>query len=496
MEPQTLRLRAEDNVGVVLTDGGPVPRGHKVALVDLPAGAPVLKYGFVIGVMTAPAKKGEHVHTHNLRTPKDDELRVPESARKPGEKTAVSKAGLPLTFQGYKRAAGRAGTRNLVLVLSTVNCSATASKAVAARFTAEKLAGTGVDRVVPITHTMGCAQTIGGAGFQVLNRTLAGSLFHPNVVGAVIIGLGCEQTTYASVMAARSNAGTAAEIPLRTFTIQESGGTAEAIAKGVLEVEAVLKALPKLERTELPVSELCLGMNCGGSDAFSGLTANPVLGAVSDLLAELKGSSVLAEIPECHGTESLLLERCARPEDKKKLTDIFAWWKTHLGAHHSEFNENLALGNIKGGLTTIVEKSLGAVAKGGVGPIAQVADYAEPIRESGLVLMNTPGFDPVSVTGIVAGGSNIVAFTTGRGSTFGAALAPTLKLATTSELYARMKGDMDFDAGTVAKGEPATDAAARLYRQVVQVASGEKTKSEALGIGIEEFVPWGVGETL
>ncbi len=493
MGADVLKIGADDNVAIVLSEGGAIPRGHKVAVVDLPAGAPVVKYGFVIGITTAAVKAGEHVHTHNVRVPVDAELKT--GSAHGGSVPAASLAALPKTFQGFRRSAGRAGTRNYLLVLSSVNCSATVSKAVAARFTPERLAAKGIDRVVPITHTMGCAQTIGGAGYSVLNRTLAGTLFHPNVVGAVIIGLGCEQTTSQSILAARQGP-SVRELPLSSFTIQDAGGTAAAIERGVKEVEALLDALPTFRREALPVSELCLGMNCGGSDAFSGLTANPILGAMSDMLAALGGTSVLAEIPECHGTESLLRERCKRPVDRATLDAIFGWWERHLKAHDSEYNANLALGNIKGGITTIVEKSLGAVAKGGLSPIAEVVDYAQPITQPGLVIMNTPGFDPVSVTGLVAGGCNLVAFTTGRGSTFGASTAPTLKLATTSELFLRMKDDMDFDAGTLARGEPLAVAAQRLFVQLVALASGERSKSEALGIGLEEFVPWSVGETL
>ncbi len=505
-----MRLDPADNVAVSVAEAGldagapvgtdgvhtrsAVPRGHKVALEAIARGAAVRKYGHPIGVATADIAAGEHVHVHNVAMPPAELLQAHyagAAARPHGRYTDTPAR----TFRGYLRPSGRAGTRNVVCVVATVNCSATVVKAVCRAFEGEDLGARGIDRIVPIAHAAGCAQAIGGLGYTVLNRTLAGWIYHPNVVGAVVIGLGCEGTTFASILASRRASGVD-DIPVHTLGIQESGGTAAAIAAGIASVRALLDALPPFERTDVPIERLNLALNCGGSDGFSGLTANPALGMVSDRLVAQRATVSLAEIPECHGAEGLLAARCVDDSVRAALSQTFAWWADYAGRHRVELNDNLAPGNIAGGITTIVEKSLGAVAKGGTSPLVEVVDYAAPITRSGFVLMNTPGFDPVSVTGLVAGGANIVAFTTGRGSVYGCAIAPTIKIATNSTLFARMSGDMDIDAGrALADGtlDPVADA---LFEYVIAVASGERTASERLGVGGEEFVPWAIGETL
>ena len=471
-----------------------VPRGHKAASRPIAKGSPILKFGHVIGVATADIEPGEHVHVHNVEMPTSDFVNAGGQVE---IRPLRSEWGdLPATFDGYLRPNGAAGIRNYVVVAGSVNCSATVVKAVCRRFVGADLSRYGVDGVVPVTHASGCAQAIGGESYQVLNRTLAGWIFHPNVVGAVVIGLGCEGTTFKSILRTKQELELTSEIPLEHFGIQEVGGTAEAIARGIECVERVLAALPRFERVEVPVSKLNLALNCGGSDALSSLTANPALGGVSDVLVSKGGTVALAEIPECTGCEELLYERCVTAEARDRLRALFDWWEDYASRNRVTLNENLAPGNIAGGITTIVEKSLGAVAKGGSTPLTEVVGYAEPITATGFTLMNTPGFDPVSVTGLVAGGCNIVAFTTGRGSVYGCSIAPTIKVATNSELFRRMPGDMDVDAGKVL-ADGSTDAVvAEIYRLVVEVASGRQTCSEQLGLGWEEFAPWPVGETL
>jgi altronate hydrolase len=501
-----LRLHPEDNVVVIVSDEGatagttldipghPVtvaqatPKGHKVAISRLEAGAAVIKLGGAIGVATRAIDVGEHVHVHNVALPPaslfTQEKRLP---------SARYSALLPTHFDGYRRANGRAGTRNMIVVAASVNCSATVVKAICQHFRGADLAARGIDGVVPLTHAQGCAQAIGGAGHSTLNRTLAGSIFHPNVVGAVIVGLGCEGTTASTILAARPNGAT--DIPIETFGIQDTGGTAAAIRAGIAAVERVFAQLLPFAREAVPISEITLALNCGGSDAFSAITANPALGVASDLLVERGATVALAEIPECHGAEGLLFARCRTDRERARLRELFAWWHDHANKHGVELNENLAPGNISGGITTIIEKSLGALAKAGSSELAMVVGYAEPIAERGFVLMNTPGFDPVSVTGLVAGGSNIVAFTTGRGSVYGCAIAPTVKIATTSSLFARMRDDMDFDAGR-ALADGVEIVGIELFRSLIDVASGRTTRSEEAGLGWEEFAPWPVGETL
>lgn len=511
-----MRLHERDNVAVrvaeaaapvgeALEPGPPdaavilkasIPRGHKVALTPIAKGQAVVKFAQLIGVATSDIAPGEHVHTHNLAMPPAETI-TSLSPELPANRTSGPlKPELPQTFQGFARESGRAGVRNYVVVAATVNCSATVVKAICRHFLGRDLGQKELHGVIPVSHASGCAQAIGGLGYEVLNRTLAGWLFHPNVVGAVVIGLGCEGTTLKSILASKQAAGRKGDLLLEQLNIQDVGGTAEAIAQGIAAVERLLVKLPRFHRTELPVSHLNLALNCGGSDGLSGLTANPALGVVSDWLVSSGGTVALAEIPECHGAEGLLYQRSRSEAVRARLKSVFDWWESYAARHQVNLNNNLAPGNIQGGITTIIEKSLGAVAKGGSSTVNEVVEYAEPITQSGLVLMNTPGFDPVSVTGLVAGGSTLVAFTTGRGSVYGCAIAPTLKIATNSALFRRMSGDMDVDAGKAVEDGTLVPVAEALYRRVVEVASGRKTASEALGLGWEEFTPWLLAETL
>lgn len=471
-----------------------VPRGHKLAVRALAAGEEILKYGWPIAVATCAIASGEHVHLHNATMPSGSAEGDAGPPLVPSADPAWEE--LPSCFNGYRRAGGSAGTRNFVVVAASVNCAATVAKAICRRFADRDLSATGIHGVVPLTHGMGCAQAIGGAGYRLLNRTLAGSIFHPNVVGCLVVGLGCEGTTFDSILAERSHLGLRRDLPLERVGIQEAGGTEAAIGAGVHAIDRLLARLGPLRREPVPVAELRLALNCGGSDAFSGLTGNPSLGVASDILTSKGGSAVLAEVPECHGAEPLLFRRATEEAVRQGLREVFAWWKTHAAGHGVSLNDNLAPGNHAGGITTILEKSMGALAKAGTGPLTQVVGYAEPVTRPGFVLMNTPGFDPVSVTGLVAGGCNLVAFTTGRGSAYGCGIAPTLKVATTTALFQRMPGDMDLDAGPALLHGGPSAVGVEIYRRLVGIASGDTTCSERLGIGWEEFVPWAIGETL
>lgn len=511
-EGPLLQLNPKDSVAVVVAPAGleagqawqaggrqgrvleAVPSGHKLAIRPMAAGEPVIKYGLPIAVATQPIEAGAHVHVHNATMPPEADFwdqPLPVAAQ-----PARSFPDLPDTYQGYRRQGRPNGVRNYLVVAATVNCSATVVKLICRHFLGRDYSAQGLHGVVPLTHGSGCAQTIGGSAYNVLNRTLAGSIFHPNVVGALVVGLGCEGTTFQSICASHGQAGFGSGFPLARLDIQEAGGTQAAVAKGIELLEGILAGLPVFARETLPVKDLSLALNCGGSDAFSGLTANPALGVASDILTQKGGTVALAEIPECHGAEGLLVSRAHHPEVRATLLSVFKWWQDYARRHGVALNDNLSPGNIQGGITTIVEKSLGAVAKAGTGPLTQVVDYASPIAGPGFVLMNTPGFDPVSVTGLVAGGCNLVAFTTGRGSVYGCALAPTLKIATHSAMALRLAGDMDFDAGPVlVDGQPLATGIA-LFKLIVSVASGTPTCSERLGLGWEEFVPWAIGETL
>jgi altronate hydrolase len=476
-----------------VTIGGPVPVGHKVALRALRQGDPVHKYGQVIGFATAPVAPGDHVHTHNLAFGAVAHDHHPGVDARPAPRVPE---GERATFQGIVRPDGRVATRNYLAVVTSVNCSATAAKLIARR-----LAESGalaryprVDGVVALTHTSGCGMGVSGEGMAVLRRVLGGYARHPNVAGLLLLGLGCEANQVRDLAAEWS---VPRETPVEIMTIQEEGGTRAAVAEGTAALEAMLPAADAVHRTPVPASELVLGLECGGSDAFSGVTANPALGAAADLLVRQGGTAVLGETPEIYGAEHLLTRRAASPAVAEALLERIAWWETYTASQGASLDNNPSPGNKEGGLTTILEKSLGAAAKGGTTPLEAVYAYAEPVTARGFVFMDTPGYDPVSVTGMVAGGANVVCFTTGRGSAYGCKPVPSLKLATTSDLYRRMADDMDLNCGAVLDG--AVDVAGMgraILDAVLATASGEPTASEVLGLGDEEFAPWQLGAVL
>jgi altronate hydrolase len=477
-----------------------IPHGHKVALADIAAGEQVLKYGQPIGIATQAIAAGAHVHEHNLRSLSREGLPVPAQG---GQGAAITRAGTgtpePLaeipTFDGIVRPDGRVGTRNYVAVLSSVNCSATVVKRIAAAFSAPGALDEhpGVDGVIAITHGGGCGLSRDGEGLAVLRRTLTGYARHPNVAAVVVVGLGCEVN---QINALVDGFDLPQGVPLRRLVIQELGGSMATVRRGV---ELVTELLPEaaVRRRPVPAGELILGLNCGGSDGWSGVTANPVLGVAVDRLIAAGGTAILGETPEIHGAEHLLTSRAASPEVARALMQRIEWWERYTAAEEGHMDNNPSPGNRAGGVTTIEEKSLGAVAKGGSSPLQAVYRYAEPVTAKGLVFMDTPGYDPVSVTGIVAGGANLVCFTTGRGSVFGSKPAPSLKLATTTQLYERMGDDMDFNCGTVLDGEATvSDLGDVLFDEILATASGRRTKSEEFGFGDEEFAPWQLGAVM
>jgi altronate hydrolase len=465
-----------------------VPEGHKVALLPVEAGAPVRRYGQVIGFATVPIDRGEHVHSHNLGV---GELQH-DYAFAVDVRTVPSVAeDERRTFEGFRRPDGRTGTRNYVAVISSVNCSASVSRYVAERFRRDALHDyPHVDGVIALTHKGGCGAHYGGSEVDLLQRTLAGFARHPNIAGYVLIGLGCEVNQVPDIIEHQQLQ------PAASLIIQEEGGLVQTVEAGVRAVEALLPRADACRRETVPASELVVALQCGGSDAWSGITANPALGRAADLLVAQGGTAVLAETTEVYGAEHLLTRRAVSETVGRKLLDRIAWWERYTAMNGAEIDNNPSPGNKLGGLTTIYEKSLGAVAKSGSTPMTDVVEYAESIQTRGFVHMDTPGYDPVSITGQVAGGCNLVMFTTGRGSVFGCRPAPTVKIATNTSLYMRMEDDMDIDAGKVLGGWTLDEVGREIFEAMLRVASGESTKSERHGIGEEEFNPWILGATL
>jgi altronate hydrolase len=472
-----------------------IAAGHKIALQEIPERGLVRKYGQVIGRAKVRIGAGEHVHTHNLEIgdlKPDREFCTdvrPTDFRPPGEMRY---------FQGYPRPDGRVGTRNFVAVISSVNCSASVSGYVRDRFRTNEFQRQfpNVDGVIAFTHKSGCAIDPREPQ-QVLQRVLAGIARHPNISGFVLIGLGCEVNQVEELRrgARLDDVSSTAEKPV-FLNIQGSGGVRKTVETGVVAVMKLLSAANELHRTSQPISKLIVAENCGGSDGNSGITANPALGAAADELVRYHGSVVLGETPEVYGAEHLLTRRAVTREVGEKLLRRIRWWEDHVRLHNSSLDNNPSPGNKVGGLTNIYEKSLGAVAKGGQSPLMAVYEYAEPIRSPGLCFMDTPGYDPVSMTGLVAGGCNVGVFTTGRGSVYGCKPAPCIKVATNTPLFQWMTDDMDINAGTILEGtETVQQVGQRIFEKIIAVASGEKTKSELSGLGDEEFAPWQLGPT-
>lgn len=487
---EPLALGQELRVGdTVLRARAQVPAGHKVAATRIPAGQPVRKYDTVIGVASRDIGPGEYVHTHNIA--------LVDFERDPGfglDVRPIQYVSEPqrATFAGIVRPDGRVATRNYIGILSSVNCSATVIRNIAAWFTPERLSAyPNVDGVVAFPQTSGCGMSSPSEHFDILRRTLAGYARHPNLAGVLIVGLGCERNQVAGLLESQ---GLEAGKTLQTLVMQEAGGTRATIEAGIAAIRKMLPGANEVAREQVPVSHIKIGLECGGSDGFSGITANPALGAAMDLLVRHGGTAILSETPEIHGVEYMLTRRAVTPAVGQKLLDRLAWWENYTRGHNGQFNGVVGPGNQQGGLANIFEKSLGSVMKGGTTPLQAVYEYAEPIDRAGFVFMDSPGYDPVAVTGQIASGANLICFTTGRGSMFGSKPAPTLKLATNTPMYARLQEDMDVNCGLVLDGERTIEEMGRdIFDCIVRAASGERTKSELLGLGDNEFVPWHVG---
>lgn len=505
-ERVTIRLDPSDNVVVACAELSPgmeisgeavicrdrIPPGHKIATGTIREGEPVVKYGQIIGFAARLIGPGEHVHTHNLRVMGFERDYAIAADARPADLVPEDERE---TFRGIVRADGRIATRNYIAVISTVNCSASVVHGIARRFDAGELAPfPDVDGVVPVTHGWGCGMAASGGGFEHLQRSLAGYARHPNFAGVLMVGLGCEVNRVDSIL---ENEGLERGPLLQTLEIQEVGGTSAAVEMGVELIRQMLPEVSGVERRSVPVSHLIVGLECGGSDAYSGITANPALGAAVDMLVRHGGTAILSETPEVYGAEHLLARRAVSRQVGEKLISLIRRWEEYTAIHGGEMDNNPTPGNKEGGITTILEKSLGAAAKGGTTNLAEVYKYAEPVATKGLVFMDTPGYDPVSVTGMVAGGANIVCFTTGRGSVFGCKPVPVIKLAASSGLYERMKDDMDVNCGIIIDGEATVEEVGEeIFRLILRVASGERTRSELKGIGDFEFVPWQVGAVM
>ena len=505
----TLLLNPADNVAVALanldagasTPNGPivskrVPRGHKFAVKPIAAGEAVVKFGQIIGFAKQAIGPGEWVHEHNCN--------VGEEHGAFNRDYAFSEGVIPVdfvpaaqqaTFQGYRRPDGRVGTRNYVGILTSVNCSTTV-----AGFIAQEIERSGIladypniDGVIALKQSNGCIIDYRGVIFDTLKKTTWGYATNPNMGGVVMVGLGCEGFQIPKLKEAY---GVTENETFRTMTIQEVGGTKKTVEAGVAAVKEMLPIINRAKRETAPASELMLALQCGGSDGYSGITANPALGYAADLLVQQGGTAILSETPEIYGAEHLLTRRARTREVGEKLVDIIHWWEDYTKRNNMEMNNNPSPGNKLGGLTTILEKSLGAAAKGGTTPLNAVYHYADQVTEKGFVFMDTPGYDPVSATGQVAGGANVLCFTTGRGSAYGCKPTPSIKIATNSEIYYKMLDDMDINGGEVLEGSSLEAKGKEIFDKILAVASGEKSKSELLGYGDNEFVPWHIGATV
>ncbi|MEQ1593634.1 MAG: altronate dehydratase family protein [Casimicrobium sp.] len=498
-----IRLHAADNILVArsaLTLGqevpehgvrvrAQVPAGHKIAATAIASGAPIKKYNTVIGVAARDIAAGEHVHTHNLQFVEFD--RDPHFCEdvQPVEYVA---ANAQATFMGIVRANGQVATRNYIGILSSVNCSATVCRRIADYFTPERLAAfPNVDGVVAFTHNTGCGMSTPSLNFDVFRRTIGGYAKHPNLGGVLVIGLGCERNQVADLMTSQS---LATGTHMHTLIMQDTAGTRASIQAGIDAVVAMLPAANNVTRQPVSAKHLSIGLQCGGSDGFSGITANPALGAAMDILVRHGGTAILSETPEIYGVEHTLTRRAVTPEVGQKLLDRLEWWKEYSRGQSGQMNGVVVAGNQAGGIANIFEKSLGSAMKGGTTPLQAVYEYAEPIDKHGFVFMDSPGFDPCSTTGQIASGANMICFTTGRGSMFGAKPVPSMKLASNTAMFEKLRDDMDVNCGVVMDGtRTVAELGQDIFEEILAVASGKQTRSELLGLGDNEFVPWALG---
>lgn len=500
-----LRLSAGDNIVVAIrevsagtdlpgegiTARQDIPQGHKLATRPIQAGAPILKFETVIGYAAHDIAPGEWVHSHNIRV---DEVEKDYAFARDYRPTEILPPEKRATFQGIRRSDGKVGTRNYIGIFVTVNCSATVARKIANYFDEERMEEwPNVDGVIPFIHESGCGMELTGEPMDLLRRTLAGYIRHPNMAGAIVCSLGCERN---NLMQFFEEQALAEGKMLRSITMQHIGGTARAIAEGKAAVREMLGEANKLRREPCSAEHITIGMQCGGSDGLSGLTANPALGAAADILVRNGGTAILSETPEIFGVEHLLTRRAQNETVGRKLVERMDWWLDYTKGKDTQINGVVSPGNNAGGLANILEKSLGGAKKGGTTGLMEVYRYAEPVVQKGLVFMDTPGFDPVSATGQIAGGANLICFTTGRGSCFGSYPSPTIKLASNTPMFQRMEEDMDVNCGRIVDGELSLEEMGQeIFRKILAIASGEKSKSEALGVGEEEFAPWPIGVT-
>lgn len=500
-----IRLHPNDNLVVALADlpagaalaaegltlTAAVPRGHKIATQAIEAGENVIRYGQIIGMATSAIAPGDHIHSHNLGMGPHSQDYAHASAN-----TALPQVTEQRTFDGYHRADGTVGTRNYLGILTSVNCSGSVARFIAeAAEKSDWLAGLeNVDGVVPIVHGTGCGMSGNDEGYDTLFRTLSGYARNPNFGGILLVGLGCEVMQIPDLIGAGRMR---ADGNFRYMTIQQTGGTRATIERGLSVLKEMGEVANKVSRAPAPLSHLSVGLQCGGSDGYSGITANPALGHASDLLVQHGAITILSETPEIYGAEHLLTRRAVSPEVGEKLIERIKWWENYTASNGGKMDNNPSPGNKRGGLTTILEKSLGAVAKGGTAPLSGVYKFAEPITTPGFAYMDSPGYDPCSVTGQIASGANLVCFTTGRGSVSGYKPTPCVKLATNSEMYARMSEDMDINCGDIiTEGVSVAEKGREIFEMFIAVASGQQTKSEELGFGGAEFVPWQMGAVM
>jgi altronate hydrolase len=500
--PAVIRLHASDDVVIArnqlvsgtlikeegVTVVGLIPPGHKMATRNISPGNPVRRYGQIIGFASQAIAAGQHVHLHNLAMGDfTRDYAFSEEAR------ACLRFENQASFDGIVREDGRVATRNYIGILTSVNCSATVARAIADHFRRdihpEMLCDyRNVDGVVALTHGAGCAVDPDGEGLAVLQRTLGGYACHPNFASVLVIGLGCETNQISALLATQ---GLKVSAKLQAFTIQDTGGTTKTIQRGIELIQQMLPAANAVRREPVSASHLTIGLQCGGSDGYSGISANPVLGAAVDLLVRHGGTAILSETPEIYGAEHLLTRRAITPEVGKKLVSRIQWWEQYCERNGASMDNNPSAGNKAGGLTTVLEKSLGGISKGGSTNLVEVYEYAQPVLAHGLVFMDTPGYDPISATGQVAGGANMICFTTGRGSAYGCAPSPSVKLATNTALWMRQADDMDLNCGEVLDGSATIEAlGTKLFQMLLDTASGKRSRSELHGYGQNEFVPW------
>ena len=505
MQPTTIRLHASDNVIIALADlaagstlpdlpaplANAVPRGHKIATTAIAPGQNVLRYGQIIGIATTAIAAGDHIHTHNLGMGAHDLDYAFAS-----EQTPQPLPNAKRSFDGYHRQDGSVGTRNYLGILTSVNCSGSVAKMIAEACEREGWldAFPNIDGVVPIVHGTGCGMSGRDEGYDTLFRTLKGYARNPNFGGILLVGLGCEVMQIPDLIGAGRMR---RDGNFRYMTIQQTGGTKKTILRGIEVLKDMAVVANEFSRAPAGIEHLVIGMQCGGSDGYSGITANPALGRASDLIVAHGGTTILSETPEIYGAEHLLTRRAVSREVGEKIVERINWWEDYTARNGGEMDNNPSPGNKKGGLTTILEKSLGAVAKGGTAPLTQVYKFAEPITERGFVYMDSPGYDPTSVTGQIASGANLIVFTTGRGSVSGYKPTPCIKLATNTEMYERMSDDMDINCGDIITSGVSLQAKAEeIFEMFLATASGKQTKSEELGFGGSEFVPWIIGAVM